>query len=42
MGKVVGGDLRLFEHLEVTGIRLEKIKLFESGARTDLWFRIVH
>ncbi len=38
---LLGSGLRLFEHLDVARIRLEKIKLFESGARTDLWFRIV-
>lgn len=38
---LLGAGLRLFEHLDVARIRFEKIKLFESGARTDIWFRIV-
>ncbi len=38
---LVGSGLRLFEHLDSARIRLEKLRLFESGARTDIWFRIV-
>jgi dihydrofolate reductase len=41
MPVLLGGGLRLFEHLDVAHITLEKIKVFESGARTDLWFRVI-
>lgn len=41
MPVLLGDGLRLFEHLDVTDIRLEKIRLFEAGARTDIWFRVV-
>jgi hypothetical protein len=37
---LLGGGLRLFEQLDVAQITLEKIRVFESGARTDLWFRV--
>ncbi|WP_119069081.1 dihydrofolate reductase family protein [Aggregatilinea lenta] len=34
---------RLFEHLQMPDhITLEKIRIFEAGERTDLWYRIVH
>ena len=38
---LLGGGLRLFEHIDVTRVQLEKIKFFETGARTDIWFRVV-
>jgi dihydrofolate reductase len=38
---LLGSGLRLFEHLDSARIKLEKIKMFESGARTDIWFRII-
>lgn len=41
MPVLLGGGLRLFKHLDVSGITLVKIKTFEAGPRTDLWFRIV-
>ena len=41
MPVLLGGGLRLFEHIDVTHISLEKIKIFESGQRTDIWFRVV-
>ncbi|MEP7289471.1 MAG: dihydrofolate reductase family protein [Chloroflexota bacterium] len=41
MPVLLGGGLRLFEHIDFAHITLEKIKLFESGARTDLWFRVI-
>jgi hypothetical protein len=41
MPVLLGGGLRLFEHIEVAHMTLEKVKMFESGARTDIWFRIV-
>ena len=41
MPVLLGGGLRLFEHVDLAHITLEKIRLFEAGARTDLWFRVV-
>lgn len=42
MPVLLGGGLRLFEHLDnIAHITLEKIRTFESGTRTDLWFRVV-
>lgn len=38
---LLGEGMRFFEHFDVTGVALEKIKVFDSDARTDLWFRIV-
>jgi len=35
------GGLRLFEHLGDQKIRLEKVKVKESGPRTDIIFRVV-
>jgi dihydrofolate reductase len=35
------GGLRLFEHLDIDPVELEKIDVIESGARTDLHFRII-
>jgi dihydrofolate reductase len=40
MPVLLGGGLRLFEHIDVAQITLEKVKIFESGARTDIWFRV--
>ncbi len=43
MPVLFGGGLRLFEHLQMPDqITLEKIRIFEAGERTDLWYRIVH
>ncbi len=43
MPVLFGGGLRLFEHLQTPDqITLEKIRIFEAGERTDLWYRIVH
>ncbi len=41
MPVLLGGGLRLFENVDATQMTLEKIKVFESGARTDIWFRIL-
>jgi dihydrofolate reductase len=41
MPVVFGSGLRLFEHLNLEGITLEKIKVFEAGQRTDIWFRVI-
>ena len=41
MPVLLGGGLRLFEHIEVARITLEKFKIFETGARTDIWFKVV-
>jgi dihydrofolate reductase len=38
---LLGDGLRLFEHIDSANITLEKFRLFEAGARTDIWFRIV-
>lgn len=38
---LLGEGLRFFESLESEQIELERIKVFESPARTDLWFRVV-
>ena len=38
---LLGGGLRLFEHIDTTHIKLEKIRVFEAGQRTDIWFRVV-
>jgi dihydrofolate reductase len=43
MPVLFGSGLRLFEHLQMPDhITLEKIRIFEAGERTDLWYRIVH
>jgi dihydrofolate reductase len=41
MPVLLGDGLRLFEHMDVAHITLEKIGIFESGARTDIWFRVI-
>lgn len=41
MPVVLGGGLRLFEHIDEANIVLEKLKVFEFGQRTDIWFRVV-
>lgn len=33
--------LRLVEHLDGNEIKLEKSKVLETGARTDIWFRVL-
>jgi dihydrofolate reductase len=38
---LLGPGLRLFEHIDIARVTLEKIRIFESGARTDIWFRVV-
>jgi dihydrofolate reductase len=40
MPVLLGGGLRMFERLDVAHITLEKIKIFEAGPRTDIWFRV--
>jgi dihydrofolate reductase len=34
--------VRLFDHVDAARMRLEKIKMFEAGARTDIWFRVIY
>lgn len=41
MPVLLGGGLRLFEHIDLTRVTLEKIRVFEAGPRTDIWFRVV-
>lgn len=42
MPLLLGDGLRLFEHPDLTAdITLEKIRIFEAGERTDIWFRVV-
>jgi dihydrofolate reductase len=41
MPVLLGGGLRFFEHMDLARIKLEKVRLFEAGARTDIWFRII-
>ena len=41
MPLVLGAGLRLFEHINEAKIKLEKTRIFESGERIDIWFRIV-
>jgi len=41
MPVLLGKGQRLSEGLEDLGIRLEKTRAHETGARTDLWLRIV-
>jgi dihydrofolate reductase len=41
MPVLLGGGLRLFEHMDAARITLEKIRTFEAGERTDNWFWIV-
>jgi dihydrofolate reductase len=38
---LLGDGLRLFEHVDIARVVLEKFRIFESGPRTDIWFRIV-
>jgi dihydrofolate reductase len=40
MPVLLGSGLRMFEHIDVARVALEKIRIFESGARTDIWFRV--
>lgn len=41
MPVVLGAGLRLFEQIDAATIALEKIRVFESADRTDIWFRVV-
>ncbi len=41
MPVLLGGGLRLFEQMDLARFALEKIRLFEAGERTDLWFRVI-
>jgi dihydrofolate reductase len=41
MPVLLGDGLRFFEHVDAARFTLEKIRLFEAGARTDIWFRVV-
>lgn len=41
MPVLFGDGLRMFDYIDVAHIALEKIKVFEAGARTDIWFRII-
>lgn len=41
MPVLLGDGLRFFEHLDAEHIKLEKIKVLETAARTDISFRLV-
>lgn len=41
MPVLLGDGLRLFEHIDATHISFEKVRAFEAGARTDIWFRVI-
>lgn len=41
MPVLLGDGLRLFENIAVAAVKLEKIRVFESGERTDIWLRVV-
>lgn len=41
MPVLFGGGLRFFENIDFARIALEKIRLFEAGERTDIWYRVV-
>lgn len=41
MPVLFGDGLRLFENIDATDVKLEKIRVFESGERTDIWYRIL-
>ncbi|HQA67345.1 MAG TPA: dihydrofolate reductase family protein [Aggregatilineales bacterium] len=41
MPVLFGEGLRLFENIDVSNITLEKIRVFEAGERTDIWYRVV-
>ena len=40
MPVLLGNGLRFFDNLEVTPT-LEKFKIFESDARTDIWYHVI-
>jgi dihydrofolate reductase len=40
MPVLLGGGLRLFEHFSADQVSLEKIRIFETGQRTDVWMRV--
>ncbi len=43
MPVMLGDGLRLFERLQAPeSIRLEKIRVFEAGPRTDIWFSVTY
>lgn len=39
---LLGGGLRLFDHLGADRIKLEKTRVKESGPRTDIWFKVLN
>jgi dihydrofolate reductase len=39
MPVLLGKGLRLFDHLEDLEIGFEKIRMRETGPRTDIWFK---
>ncbi len=41
MPVLFGGGLRFFENFDVARVSLEKIRVFEFGPRTDIWYRII-
>jgi dihydrofolate reductase len=41
MPVMLGGGLRQFEQIDLTRLKLEKIRVFEAGPRTEIWFRVV-
>lgn len=38
---LLGNGLRLFDGVDATRFSLERYRLFEAGARTDIWYRVV-
>jgi dihydrofolate reductase len=36
-----GGGLRLFEHIDIEHVELEKTRVIKSPTRTDIRFRVV-
>ena len=43
MPVMLGDGLRLFEHLQAPEqMALEKIRVFEDGPRTDIWFSVTY
>lgn len=41
MPVLFGGGLRFFDHFDVARLSLDKIRVFESGQRTDIWYRVL-
>ena len=41
MPVLLGAGLRYFENIDPNRFTFEKFRLFESGPRTDLWYRVI-